>query len=363
MLEPTTEESSRRPGKYRRSLADIWLRSVVERRWWATTFTRQGFMDALRNLAWVAPLTILIWIYAEREQIGTPTLPDVTIQIVGSNLFVTPDQSHVSLALKGPQNGLETVQLALGKLPGLQIDISNIPGRGHQHINVMDHIQNLSLFRDTGVSVTKVEPGDIDVDVDDFVYQPIPVQNPPNATNLESTTHYEPSTVKAHGPKSVINGLMKQGTLAAYADLESVGTLTPGQHDQIVGVSLAAKDTSITLEPSSVKAFLDVGAQDETMKVPSMPILVKAPPDLVNAYEVKLAVPSATDITVIGPPKQLALIGTTIVPTAVLTITTDDIDNPQPKQLDYQLPAQVKVSDNDKVRTFEFTLVKRLKND
>jgi hypothetical protein len=358
-----SEESSHHPGKRRRSLADIWLRSVVERRWWATTFTRQGMLDALRNFAWVAPLTILIWVYAEREQIFTPTRPDVPIHVVGSNLFITPDQSLVSLELKGPQNGLDTVLLALGKAPGLQIDISNTPARGRQHINVMDHIQNLPLFRDTGVSVTKVEPFEIDVDVDDFVDQPIPVLSPPNFPNLESTTHYEPDTVKAHGPKSVINGLMKQGTLTAAADLDSVGTLTPGHHERIVDVSLAGKDSSITLNPPSVKAFLDVGAIDVTMKVPAMPILIKAPPDLVNDYEIKLASPSVTDTTVSGPPKQLALLDTTVVPTAVLTITADDIDHPQPKQLDYQLPAQVTVSPPDQARTFEFTLTKRIKAD
>ena len=36
-------------------------------------------IDGLKTFLWVAPLTVLIWIYAEREQIAT--LPDVPVAI------------------------------------------------------------------------------------------------------------------------------------------------------------------------------------------------------------------------------------------------------------------------------------------
>jgi hypothetical protein len=358
MFESTTEESSRRPRKRRRFLANSLLRSLVESRWWETTFTRQGIMDAIRNLAWVAPLTILIWVYAEREQIGTPTYNDVPVNIVGSNLSITPDQSRISLELKGPQNGLERVQLAIGKAPGLEIDISNTAARGRQNINVIDHIQNQPLFRDTGVSVTKADPAEIQVNVDDLISYPIPVQSPPNVPNLEATSHYEPRMVKAHGPKLMIDSLLKQGGLTAYANLDSVGALTPGHHERIVDVSLSGKDTSITLDPTSVNASLDVRPSDETKIIPAMAIWIKAPQSVLDQYEIHNVPATVTNTTVTGPPDKLALLEKTL-PTAVLTITGDDINTEQPKQLDYQLPPGVTVNHNDQARTFEFKLEKR----
>src|SRR5688500_925653 len=42
--------------------------SALVRRWARDTFNREQLLSSLRALAWVAPLTLLIWIYAEREQ-------------------------------------------------------------------------------------------------------------------------------------------------------------------------------------------------------------------------------------------------------------------------------------------------------
>jgi hypothetical protein len=359
MIESPLGESSRKSPRTRRSLLDSWIRTFTQRHWWSTTFTGPNFRDMLRSLAWVAPLTILIWIYAEREQIGTPTLSDVPIRVTGNNLFVSPDQWRVSLELKGPQSGLDKVQLAVGKPPGLQINLENSTARGHQHINVIDRIQNDPLFRNSGITVTKSDPVEIDLDVDDLVDRTIAVQSPPDAANLEATTHYEPRVVIAHGPKSTLDLLAKQGKLSAVVDFMGLGALTPGHHtEQSVDVVVPGKD--ITLDPPAVKAFLDVKSPDETITIPAMPILVKAPPNVLD--ENKIEVPaSITGITVSGPPKQLQLLREN-VPTAVLTITPDDVVHPQPKQLDYVFPKDAKdvvVSPADQARTVEFQLTKR----
>jgi len=361
MNDSTSEPTSHRPRKRRHSLADAWLRSVVERRWWATTFTRQGMMDALRNLAWVGPLTVLIWVYAEREQVDTQQYPDVPVQIVGNNLAITPDYATISIKLKGPQDGRERVEAALGK-PGLKIDIGSTTARGNQSINVMDHIQNLPLFSANGVSVTEVTPAEIETRVDDIIDQSIPVQSPPSVTNLENTTHYEPSVVKAHGPKSEINSHLKQGDLIAYADLQSVETLTPGHHEQTVDVYIASKDTSITLDPPTVKAFLDVRSKDVTKVIPSMVIWITAPENVFNDYDISEVPVTVPNTTVTGPPDEVESLDKT-PPTAVLRITSDDYEHEQPKQLSYDLPPGVTVSKADQARTFPFKLTKRQKTD
>src|SRR3954464_11454986 len=47
--------------------------AALVRRWARDTFNRESFVSSLRSLLWVAPLTLLIWIYAEREQQASGT--------------------------------------------------------------------------------------------------------------------------------------------------------------------------------------------------------------------------------------------------------------------------------------------------
>src|SRR3954470_2449441 len=42
--------------------------AALLRRWARETFNREQLISSLKSLLWVAPLTLLIWIYAEREQ-------------------------------------------------------------------------------------------------------------------------------------------------------------------------------------------------------------------------------------------------------------------------------------------------------
>src|SRR3954469_15068187 len=42
--------------------------AALLRRWFRETFNREQLVSSLKSLLWVAPLTLLIWIYAEREQ-------------------------------------------------------------------------------------------------------------------------------------------------------------------------------------------------------------------------------------------------------------------------------------------------------
>src|SRR4051794_14364070 len=56
-----------RPAADRKVSAKRW--AAIVRRWFRETFSREQLVSGLRSLVWVAPLTVLIWIYAEREQV------------------------------------------------------------------------------------------------------------------------------------------------------------------------------------------------------------------------------------------------------------------------------------------------------
>src|SRR5438309_5499896 len=63
------------PPTFRRRL------SSATRAWARDTFSKRQLISSLKSLAWVAPLTILIWIYAEREQLAVATNVQVTVDV------------------------------------------------------------------------------------------------------------------------------------------------------------------------------------------------------------------------------------------------------------------------------------------
>src|SRR5690242_1264927 len=64
--------SSPPPGSWAAFLAN-------QRRFWVHAFSRESLFNFAKTMAWVVPLTILIWVYAEREQRDTD--PGVTFPI------------------------------------------------------------------------------------------------------------------------------------------------------------------------------------------------------------------------------------------------------------------------------------------
>src|SRR5205807_2622098 len=61
----TISYQPKRPSRtWRDEAATTWHR-------FGARFTRENVISNLKTLAWVVPLTLLIWIYAEREQVAT----------------------------------------------------------------------------------------------------------------------------------------------------------------------------------------------------------------------------------------------------------------------------------------------------
>src|SRR5437868_3168141 len=84
-----------------------------EQRWLRSKFTRQQVISNLKTLAWVIPLTLLIWVYAEREQIAMykdETIP-FELKSVSQDVVVSLTQKDKNLVvdLQGPQGRVQKV--------------------------------------------------------------------------------------------------------------------------------------------------------------------------------------------------------------------------------------------------------------
>lgn len=349
----------------------------AEKRWWHHAFSRENILDALKTFAWVGPLTILIWVYAEREQIPNDPSPVPFAIEVKSNdpnrvvILRKPAEKLIMAELNGPRAKVDQVRdvLSGGMVPRsvpIDIDASLSPGR--HEIRTIEAIKDNPIFRDNGISVNNCQPPMLQIEVDQIIERDIDVQLPPGIDNLSGVPLIEPRKVHVRGPQSLLDGAAAQGQFAVYADVAGLDVLRiPGHHElPAVPVIGSVREDHITITPSTVKVSFDVKQSNIEYPINSMAIFTIAPPGLLDRYKVVIANnnPFLTNVTVIGPQEKIELIQKDSIvpkPRATLEVTREDLPAGESRlrRLRYELPEGVTVSPDDAKREVEFKLIDR----
>ncbi len=339
---------ARRNRKFREYVAHYlaWLRN------WRSIFTRGKLLEQLRMMAVVIPLTLLIWVYAERGQIVDVPNVNVAVKIMSSdpNVFVD-SQSSVNLKLSGPQDAIETVKNQLSLQHGLSIDLGQIKGGRDQAVEIVNRIQNYPIFKYNGVTVVEAQPSQVSVNIDLKDRIELPVEIPPEMTNLSKESRFDPPRIFVSGPST----LLRRGRLHVYA---RVGAMKdPGeQPPRVVPVELfpeSPDNAKLQLSATQVTANLVVQASDVPYTIDSVPILVQGSPDILNSNVVRVnngGAQAITEVQVIGPPSQIERLRNKdpdSLPYAILDIAPGDADREGSKPLRYQLPPGVRVNPDD----------------
>src|SRR5687768_10306376 len=348
---------------------------AAERRWFADTFSAEKMIEMLKQLAWVVPLTLLIWIYAEREQVTKEQNETIPFEIVSTdpNRLVTlrpPQDSNVVVELEGPRARVQDVlhRLRGGEFPqGLRIEIDKalLPNREHQ-LRTISLIANHDLFRHNGITVTRTQPDTITITVDEIVDRDARVQPVPGTANLGEGTKFDPAMVKLRGPRNVLSPDGDSSPLVAYAHVPSNLLAQPGQREaDALDLTLPpplAKDTRIAITPSKVDAVLQVRASDAKWEMRAMTVSLDVPKGVTDKFTVDYET-SLPNVTLIGPKDIIDQLSTGAGPTpyAQLKVTSEDADRPeQQRTLRFvDLPEGVRVDEKDRQRTIRFRLIRK----
>jgi hypothetical protein len=276
----------------------------------------EQFVNVLKTLIWVAPLTLLIWIYAEREQ--TVTVSGVTfpvdVRTVDPDRWVmlrSPADKNIIVELSGPRAMVDRVRDLLQPKPDappVLVHVDPQLATGGQELLTVAQINNHHVFRNNGITVKSAQPPYLRVDIDTYVEREVPVRVPPDVAGLlGDQTRFAPDRVRLRAPKHLIDAADEEKTpLVVYADLgkrEELRTKTGVQKLEGVPVYWSRRE-SVTLAPVTVTATLDIKQRDVEWTIPSVTIFKESPAKFEDAYVVDYEA-QIKNVAVTGPPEQI----------------------------------------------------------
>jgi hypothetical protein len=325
---------------------------------------RSRILDFVKTFVWVAPLTALIWVYAEREQWATLYEVPVTIKVRSSvpDRVITMPRSpdRIYLELRGPREGLDAVRNGLldPRNEQLNVDIpaSFEPGFKGE-MSIADWIGRNELFRRGAVTVVRASPPTIAINVEAKVTATAKVViAPAQKGQIVGACLFQPETVTIEGPKSVIDELTAD-QLIVHADMSRFLNRTPGRYEG--NVPLAFPRSDITVRAGEAHATVVIESARTTTLQP-IPVIIRINGAALaeDQYRFHLNRYTLDGVAVSGSVAAIEALDRawkdgTFMPAAIVRINKEELDNPGEyiKRLtanDYDMPRDVTVATQEK---------------
>jgi len=344
-------------------MTDRWTINSAKKRWTQRVgdiayairraFSRDNLIADLKTLITVVPLTILVWIYAEQQQLVTDK--DTIVIAVQSDdpvhhmaTLLNPSDGTIQVTIQGSQIGIDRLktelrQTVMSKPLEIKIPAGLTPGR--QQVVALDQIAGSSVFSSEGVTVTACAPETLLVRVDELVERPAPVEAPDDVPGLLKAV-FNPPTVKIRGPAPLLDELQRRGGLKAVADLAGEPALKqPGEHDKL-SLNLIPQ-LNVTFIPDTVSTDVRIGEANQSIQVSPVPVKVEGSKWLMDNYKFTYKEWLTDPVTLIGPRQQIGLINPANAHvTAVVNLDNTDADFHGVKPITFQdtgLPEGVSV--------------------
>lgn len=272
----------------------------------------------VRMIFVVALITGLIWLFAEAESLRTQ---DQQVELVvepqesGTRTleFVEPGREgqprRWTVTLEGPTGAVDDFIRALRKPVRIYPGLEGVPrdsGESDADLKtiLLSH-PDLNASR-RGVSITRVEPPTVKLRIEDMatITLKVEVRVPPRG-ELDGPPEAKPPTVSVTLPKSEADKLTPTSVAIATIDQTSYDRLVPGRKETVPGVPVRLPpDVSAlraTIDPPAVDVTLTVRRGTVSVKVASAPVHVRLALTEYGKWDVSVAEPFLTDVTVTGP--------------------------------------------------------------
>ena len=267
---------------------------------------REKWLDFGKTMLWVVPLTALIWIWAEREQIAYGTISNVPVKFVHASpdrmVSIVDGDGKISVDVRGPRASIEALRDRLSEGSGALIVTLTDPTLYDGEVYTLaEMIARNEIFTRNAVDVIKTLPS-VRIRVEEKVTRAVPVVVRPQDRAI-GTFVFEPRTVTIEGPRRVIDALRDDQSVVFAEVASRFAGKQVGQHEDIVNV--VPDVGGIHVQPGKVKARVTIERMDEK-RIDSIPIALTIPSWVLvapDAASEKISVDGTlANVLITGPP-------------------------------------------------------------
>ena len=271
-------------------------------------------VDIIKTLPWIVPITIIVWVYAERKQ-QTPSAPytfPVGVRIEAPNRLATlqePNSGQVIITLAGPSANVQRVVERLRTNPSHPALLFTVPAStqsGTVQFDAMGAIATNpefdSIFKDNGISIQSITPAELQISVDNVEeHNEIPIHKPDGLTDLEGEPQFAPVDVTIRAPESVF----AKGDKFVVADMAQLAAMKqPGSHTVSVPLRWNQHGPNITIQPETVNVTFTVRSKVIQKTEKGVPIWPAGPIVALQQYHID-APTALQEINLEGTPDQI----------------------------------------------------------
>jgi hypothetical protein len=357
-----------------------WRRKLAGsvRSWSRATFSRESYMSSLRSLLWVVPLTVLIWIYAEREQVVT--VSNVTISVdpppgIPGHLLVrfAPGTIHsIHADLSGSQALVENVKDML-QSNTVPLESDRDLSAGNHTIDVATVLNRDPRVQSKGVRILRCAPAELVVIVENIREATVDVKARPEDLKGLPPPLFSQAKVKVTLPEGDMIKAEQEDRLYVYPNLKPYSEVLAqmGAHNLVNVALLPAFDNptnTATISPNSVNVTITRPNGESSYTVPTMSVFASYPPKNERARKFEADyTPTISSITLIGPDDKIRVLREGRQEGAYTVHASFDVDvvsTEVPGQkhiapLNFVLPLGMRVEANSTPKTIDYTLVPR----
>lgn len=333
---------------------------------------RRTLITFAQTLAWTVPLTLILWVWAQEQQIEERIVSGITVEfgVDEQNLYVRrpnrtgEDAERVvaSMTLSGPRATLQEVARRLREDEGgPRLDLDLEPAE-RVTIDLRRELADLRVFRGTGVRLTEVVPSTMDLTVDSITDAPLELVRAGElpASEIVGGVTFEPSIVRLQGPSLVVTEAVRLGVVAnaPLPGSSKFGQQTIDIRPRLPDIirqqltSRFGRDAvdRLRLVPSPVQATFERRNREiATGELDLVPIWVDKPAAMEGLMKVEIDLPSpiVNGVAIRGPAETIRRLTEGDLRETVrarLPLTKDDrnkMGQPITRQLVFDLPEDV----------------------
>ena len=289
--------------------------------------------ESVKTVAWALPLTILIWIYAEREQVvnnKNGSFP-LEVRMIDGNKIVNlkvPGDSNIVVTFSGPNNVVDQITRKHDKI---QITLPPNTPIGDSTFNFLQFMVDYPPFASQGVSVVSVIPAEMKVEVDRLERMPVEVraapalrQNDPDPDSFRFT----PKQVWVKAPSKIFQEAKDANKLYVIADTSGARDIIKVGENKLDGlqVSFPIRSDRVTIEQPTVSGLIEIKDGGSKITLDSVPVWLDIAPTVSDQYTVEFSKRTIPNVILAGPKELLTKVNVAdSIPHFLLEVVSADI--------------------------------------